>query len=288
VTKSTEHESTAPRVRLRLSSTEMRLILPSLRQITAADCLWNEQGRIVRAAVDPAFYLHDLNTDLYHPAGMKPFWNLLSSLSNLPAQGGRVRVCTFQVAAAAVAVRQTRTAVRHGHLPPFQENHRAVARCLLRKLERYRRRARRLFEKRLGTLAYEASANTWRATVAWVRGAYTWCACRRARGWSFMHRLRRTVVDRCVVLACEGLKRRYVHPPHPAKLRLMVRRALRAARRRKTGFGIRTILTEPIIGGDFLAAYIVKNHAEQLQHFDLATNQSELRERLAQLFPACC
>jgi hypothetical protein len=273
----------APGVRLRLSALEIRLILPALVRIVGANQLWVEQGRSARAAEDPYIYEHVLRTDLYTVVGMRPFIEL-TSLDQLRSTGGRVRLSVFELAAAALAVRQTLRAVQHGHLTAFRKNHQLFAKQLLGKLECYRRRARRLFEKRLGCAAFRAAGKVWRDTITWVRSEFTWCRCKQPSPvWSRMLCSRRTVVDSCVPLAADGLMRCHAYPPPPGELRRMVRSALRSARRRKTGFGIRTILTDPIAGGDFLAAYILKNHGQKLERFDLATNLSALSERIANL-----
>jgi hypothetical protein len=274
--------SSAPSVRLRLSRRDIRLMLPALRRIVAADRLWIEQGRIARAAEDPHFYQQPVRTGLYTTEGMRPFSELLKKMDGRGASV-RIRVTTFELCAGAIAVRQTLKAVRHRHVPAFDDNHRAAAKLVLARLEKFRRRARRLFESRRGVQEYAAAAKLWRNILQWVRSEFLWCKCRRSRGWTRLLRWRRSVVDRCVALAADGLMRRSIHPPSPRELRRLVRRALRSARRRKTGLAIRSIITDPAAGADFLADFAIRNNQERLARFDMSARLSRLRERLAHL-----
>jgi hypothetical protein len=156
------------------------------------------------------------------------------------------------------AARHVRVMIRHGHLKPWLRNHETATDRLVQKLERYRRRARRLYEKHLGVAAYQDAGNVWVDVLAWVHTFYLWCPCNKRGRSSFLRAWYRSVVNRCVELAAEGLlRRRRYQPPH-VQLRGLVRRALRSARRRPSAMPVKLILERPRAGGDFLADFIIR------------------------------
>src|SRR5690349_11270439 len=115
-------------VRLRLSAADITAITPVLRQIMAAE---------ERAG----------STE-----GLAPFRSTISKLSPLDG-GGRVRLDHLELAACTLCVRQLQRDFNHGHRIPFSGWQSHLIR-LLKKLEHYRRRARKVCEKRLGADAY--------------------------------------------------------------------------------------------------------------------------------------
>lgn len=272
--------SNSPRVRLRLSTREIGLILPALRKIVAADVFWTKEGRIARAFEDPDFYQHVSNTKLYSSTGMRPFTEALTRISLVSAAGGRIRFSAHELAACMFSARHTRTMVHHRHVAPWLEDHHALADKLLAKLERYRRRARRRFEEQLGNDRYVTAAKAGRDIMTWIHAEYLWCRCNRLKGTGLMRRWYRKIVDRCCVLAVEGLLRHSVCPPPPAELRGLVRRALRSARRRINAPAVGALWRRPEIGHQFLAEFILRTQGAALRHNDMATRLSRYAERL--------
>jgi hypothetical protein len=266
--------------RLRLSDAHARLILPALRLIVAADSEWQVNHSLVRAGRDFRFYETCLGTTNYDAAGMKPFYETLEKLSKLASSGGRVRFTCYELAACVVAARHVRVSIRHGHLKGWLKDHDVATDCLIGKLERYRRRARRLYEKHLGVEAYREVANVWADTLAWVHTFYLWCPCNKRPRSSFLRAWYRGVVDRCVTLAAEGLLRRCSYPPPEGQLRQMVRKALRSARRNPSGMPPKLIVERPRQGGDYLAEVILRTNGKTLRRFDLSTTQSDRAQRL--------
>ncbi|MGA2373270.1 MAG: hypothetical protein ABSG11_21630 [Candidatus Korobacteraceae bacterium] len=266
-------------VRLRLSALQVGLILPALRLIVAADYQYQTTGGIVRARHDIRFYENRVDTTKYKPAGMKPFADALDKLSALAQRGGRVRLDCYQLAACMIAARHVRVMIRHGHLKPWL-NHEVATDRLVEKLERYRRRARRLYEKHLGVEAYRDAGTTWAYILGWIHTNYLWCGCNRHQRPSFLRAWYRSVVDRCVELAAEGLLRRHRYPPQEDELRKLVRRALRSARRCPSAMPVKLILERPREGGDFLADFILRTSGKELPRCDLSTRQSARAETL--------
>ena len=257
-------------VRLRLSAVQGGLIVPALHVIVAADLQYQTTGGIVRARHDIRFYETPVDTTKYKPAGMKPFSEALDKLSPLAKSGGRVRLDCYQLAACMIAARHVRVMIRHGHLKPWLRNHETATDRLVQKLERYRRRARRLCERHLGVAAYQDAGNVWVDVLAWVHTFYLWCPCNKRGRSSFLRAWYRSVVDRCVTLAAEGLLRKSRYPPPQHQLRKMVRCALRSARRRPSAMPVKLILERPRQGGDFLADFILRTSGRDLQRSDLS------------------
>jgi hypothetical protein len=267
-------------VRLRLSALQVGLILPALRFIVGADQQYQATGAIVRARHDIRFYEKPVDKTKYKPAGTQPFFDALDKLSALPHSGGRIRLSCFELAACMVAARHVRVAVRHGHVKPWLRDHDVPTDRLVKKLDRYRRRAHRLYEKHLGAEAYLDAANTWAYTLGWIHVNYLWCGCNRRQRSSFLRAWYRSVVDRCVALAAEGLLRRSRYPPPEDELRKLVRRALRSARRCWSAPPVRLILDRPQEGAAFLADFILRTAGKDLPRCDLSTRQSARAERL--------
>jgi hypothetical protein len=170
--------------------------------------------------------------------------------------------------------------IRHGHLKPWLRDHEKATDRLVKKLERYRRRARRLYEKHRAVEAYRDASEIWTDTLAWVHTFYLWCPCNKPTRSSFLRAWYRSVVDRCVTLAAEGLLRRHRYPPPKDELRKLVRRALRSARRCPSAMPVKLILERPRQGGDFLADFILKTQGKNLEMCDLSSVQSDRAERL--------
>lgn len=273
----------SPRVRLRLSRKEVRLILPGLRKVVAADRLWIEQRCLTRAAKDPEFWRHNSRIELYDPLALTPFREALTKLSNLGGTGGRVRFDVFQLAGCAFAARYTRTAVRHGHIQSWVQDRSAETKSLLRKLERLRRRGRRRFEARFSSDQYRAAARVWRNVLRWTRDEYLWCKCRRPGPGPSLRRLYCNVLSECCVLAAQGLQQHSVVPPSPPELRKLVRRALRSARRSINGPAVGALWRKPAVGRRFMAEFIIRTYGDKLQWNDLSSRQSRLAERLRSL-----
>jgi hypothetical protein len=270
-------------VRLRFSALQVGLILPALRLIVDADSEWQANRGLVRAGRDYRFYETRLDTTSYSPGGVKPFYEALNKLSALARSGGRVRLSCYQLAACMVAARHVRVLIRHGHLKPWLKNHEQYTDRLLNKLDRYRRRARRLFEKCLGLEAYRDAGNTWAYLLGWIHTNYLWCGCNLAKRSSFLRTWHRSVVDRCVELAADGLLRKSRCPPPEEQLRRMVRSALRSARRCPSAMPVKLILERPRQGGDFLADFVLRTSGRDLRRCDLSTIQSDRAERLESL-----
>jgi hypothetical protein len=119
--------------------------------------------------------------------------------------------------------------------------------------------------------------------LGWIHANYLWCGCNRRQRPSFLRAWYRSVVDRCVTLAAEGLLRRFRCPPTQHQLRRMVRRALRSARRCPSAMPVKLMLERPRQGGDFLADFILRTSGRDLQRSDLSTIQSARAKRLESL-----
>jgi hypothetical protein len=275
-------------VRLRLSALDIGLILPALHFIVYADREWQANRGLVRASRDYRFYETRLDTTSYSPGGMKPFYEALDKLSALARSGGRVRLSYYHLAACMVAARHVRVLIRHGHLEPWLKSHEEATDRLLEKLDRYRRRARRLFEKHLGVEAYGDAGTTWAYILGWIHSNYLWCGCNEPKRSSFLRTWHRSVVDRCVELAAQGLTRKSRYPPSQDQLRKMVRSALRSARRCPSAMPVKLILERPCQGGDFLADFILRTSGRDLRMCDLSSVQSDRAGRLDSLSADPC
>jgi hypothetical protein len=268
--------NTAPRVRLRVSSRQLQLMLPMLALIVARDKAFVTTGylaphlrdRIYQRRVEGAHYT----------AGMTPFYELLRRLSALSPTGGRVRLHQQELASGMFAVRALRTAIRHGHIAGSPTGEQDIDSLLL-KLDRYRRRAKSKFEKRCGADAYHAWQSSWPEVLLFIDKWFLRCNCDDPTGWSNMRRWYRDVVRRATQLAADGLCRRSLIAPESTKLRRLVRRALRAVRRGTT-HTVRHILENPKEGGDVLASFIAKNYGADFEKSDLSTLLSHRSELL--------
>jgi hypothetical protein len=273
--------NTAPRVRLRVSRRELRLILPMLGLIVARDKEFVTTGWLAPNLRDRIHQRRPQAGD-HDSAGMTPFYELLRRLSPLASTGGRVRLHQQELASAMFAVRAMRRAVKHGHIADLPHaNEQGIHRLLL-KLDRYRRRAKLRFEKRSGVEAYYDWQSAWPEVLLFVDHWFLRCDCHEPKGWASMRRWYRDVVRRATELAADGLDRRTLVAPEARTLRWMVRRALRAVRRGTT-HTIRYILENPKDGGDYLAAFLAKNYASYLGKNDLSTRLSECSEILSNL-----
>lgn len=248
------------RVRIRLSKKDITLIAPTFKTIMAAEAEVGSKN------------------------GIAPFRDAWSRLIYQCDKGNRVRLDYREVSACMFAVRHTATQVNHGHLGTWLQNQSQRSQSLLDKLERHRRRARRLFEKRFGAEAYRLERNAWVDVLLWLVQHYLACPCQRHKGWPNLRRWYRTVLDRATALAAEGLLLHKCYPPPTKQLRRMVRHALRSIRRgRAKIIGIRSLLENPDEGADFLAGFLLKTRGDQFRYFDISTVSAEKAERLRAL-----
>lgn len=125
----------APTVRLRLSDQQLKLVLPALRQIVAADRLWRARKALLRAGHDIRFYEKFVDASKYKDDGMEPFHQVLKKLSLLSDSRGRVCLEYLEIAACMKAARETMRMVRHKHLKSWLSDHKAATKELLIKLE---------------------------------------------------------------------------------------------------------------------------------------------------------
>jgi hypothetical protein len=152
--------------------------------------------------------------------------------------GGRLRLASvIECAACALGVRVAMTRDRHGHAPLNIVRIDAASKRLLRRLEAFRKRAKRDVVRRPGADAYKTGAEAWRQHVQWLRDHFLDCGCKRerrqrARGY------RRLLFQRFVDLAPAELVHRRVRLPAEHTLRHYVRLAIRYVRRGRTGLSL--------------------------------------------------
>ena len=135
--------SPAARIALRLSRQEIALCLPSLKRIVAAQAHVKIAGRLI---VPPAkLVFPDWKGDFgeFSPDLFSAFESARAKVKHLTGKTKRVQFDVFEIAALILTARATQTAVRHRHIKLRPRRYKATYQRILRKLERYRQRAKR-------------------------------------------------------------------------------------------------------------------------------------------------
>ena len=222
----------AVRVPMRLSRQEIALCLPSLKRIVAAQAHAKIAGRLTVPAAKIIFPDWKGDGGEFSPDLFSAFESARAKVKHLTGKTKRVRFDVFEIAALILSARATQTAVRHQHIKPRPRRHKAAAQRILRKLERYRQRAKRTFIRARGESDFKDASGRWRRLVRFIRLEFLFCTCQRrllaCPGIATIRKLR-------VREWMEGLKRELPElgrdVPPEKDLRALVRRALRSVRR---------------------------------------------------------
>jgi len=257
--------SVIPGVRLRLTATEALIITRGLFLIQQRHQIFAYTGKTPCCFPYHMFQERHLAVPAGCPFGIS---FLLSAARKMLSNknGGRLSLTGFELAAVLLGVRVTIKYVRHGHVQPTWNHQCDSGKRLIRKLERYRKRAKRLFIRRYGRDAYATAAQEWNQTVRWVRVHYLGCRCVRQRG--FLRKVLRMLVDDGVAVAKVGLAIRQKPVPGAKEMRRLVRLAFAETRRGRHHFGVMEVLNQEF-GKTYLADFIIErrwraDHSEQI------------------------
>ena len=241
---------------LRLSASEIRLIIPGLSRICANRFNWNGLEKSHwstserRASRRPAF---DDQPPAAIPALLK--WKLSAKV----AKTSRLHLDAFELAAGILTVRVTNRLVCHRHIWGWFPNHKATTRRVLNKLGRLRKRAKRAFIRTHGHAAFAERSRHWKQFIRVARSESLSCSCERPLLPTIGTKKRRQQIvafwlDRFQSeLPASGL---IVRPEKG--LRAFARRALRSARRLMRRLGWRAVHGRPGLLSDRIREFVAR------------------------------
>lgn len=217
----------------RLTRSEAELIRPGLLRLIISHRHWQDRGTPL---ISPASF-HSLP----HPADEGEFSAACQAIilhvavvatNSFKAQSRRLHFDPFELAACILGVRATEMMARHGHLEPCPLKYKVRCRRLLKKLERFRKRAKRAYIMVHGGKAYAEASHCWQQYVRFVRTFFLFCTCNRTLLPDVGgRRLRRLIEDQWMQYFREELSFRGLEIPPQTELRGLVKRALRVGRR---------------------------------------------------------
>ncbi len=224
---------TSSRTPLRLARDEAKLIRPDLLRLVAAHRNWQDHGASpVSAArsisiphlIDEGEFSAECQATVLHVA--------VVATHSFKAQSRRLRLDPFELAACILGVRATEMMARHGHLEPRPVRYQVRCHRLLKKLARFRKRAKRAYIRVHGKAAFADASHRWQQHVRFVRAFFLFCTCNRTilpdpAGRTY----RKLIEDQWMKYFREELPARGRKIPSEPKLRGMVKRALRVGRR---------------------------------------------------------
>jgi len=227
--------------------THFRLSLPEIELIrTGLDCVviehraWERHGQDPCSAFRRCFRAMAIDEGEYSPADMGMIVQTLGKLREVPGASKRLHMDAMELAACILGARVTQQRVRHGHVKSWLPDHKAATRALLKKLERLRKRAKRLYIRVHGLVAFQGARHRWQRFVPFVRTYFLFCTCHRPLLPGFRARLiRRLLVEDWMKRFREDFHQQNLPVPPEAALRNVVQRALRMGRRYQRAYGLR-------------------------------------------------
>lgn len=233
---------------IRLPAIDVLLIRQGMA-ILLASRLRVDPSRVNLLRIYPAAKPGEFDPDAEHILA-----DLLRKLNALTGKRRRLQLTAIKLAACILAVRIGATYMRHGHADPVRRNQLGLVGQVLRRLEKYRKRAKRKHICRRGSADYAAVARRWRNMVRWIR-VHLLCRC-GARPASYPQRLLRTIVAECHRHALAGLADAGRTVPD-SLVRKYVRLALRYGRRGRIAFGPASLARRDDYARSYLAEFIL-------------------------------
>lgn len=245
-------------VPLRLSGTQVQLILPGLAHLINAHDVRGVFGQVAEHDPELRWPRPGYDGGQYDDGAMAFLIDAHRALLRLGPSGGRLRLHHFQIAALAFAARITARRLRHGHLAPWRPDWSSAHARLLRRLEVLAKRSRRSYLKAGGQQAYDAAHARWLRHLRWVRTHLLHCGCGKPPCGG-MRKYHQRVVSTCADRLRAGLIKRACCPPDDPQLRRLVRRALAAIRRgRAPGLSVRALLQNASQAEAHLAGFVLE------------------------------
>ncbi len=245
-----------PRVSLRLSPLQLNAIRPGLLLIIHR----------YQATLDTGEYHYSYPYYLHPRPGFDfgefdpDFMNIVRDLGNRfpsgPGCSWRLQLNAIELAICIFAARITAKQRRHGHLAAAQTKSAPLTR-LVRTLERHRKRALRLIPAEV----FRDYSRRWRRLLQWIRVHLLFCGCQKVPYRS--NRQYKMVLQDCTFQARAGLLARQVPVPDDARLRALVRQALRYVRRDRTDFGIRQLITNHQLARNYFSEFIINRETKR-------------------------
>ena len=232
-----------PNVPLRFSQPEIRWILIGLHPVVCAYAGAKKFGTLKYSGffrVRPD--LRPMHGEFHQPLMdrlLRLYW-VLRNWSENPAKTHRAHLDAIDLEMMALGTRLAGTQVLHGHATSPCARPKQTAKRLLRKIERLRRRAARLWKGSTSGNLYKAMQARWHNFVNWVRGDAVYCRCNRPPIMS-AHRRRKAALNSCERVAKQLIQEMGLEMPTPGELRRLVRLFTRYARRGRLAVGFRDI-----------------------------------------------
>jgi hypothetical protein len=154
--------------------------------------------------------------------------------------------------------------VRHGHFKTYVKDLARRSQRLIKKFEKYRKRAKQFFISEFGAECYQAKRSEWQAFVRWLRIHFCQCLCLLRHKHPRITFLRKQVATFVEWTRAELQDRGDKIPPQP-ELRRLVRQALRYVRRARRGFKVSHLLNNKVFASAHFANYVNLSLEKQRQ-----------------------
>lgn len=219
---------------IRLTRREARLIWVGLARIIAEYKFWQANGPGLHTHTAVALMYAGFDKGVFDPASMAALDSARGKAVAVTAATKRCRMDARELAACILGVRLCAAWVRHGHITAWLPNHAAASRKLLRKLERHRKRAKRLHVRQLGAASFAQPNHDWRRFVRWLRVHVLHCS--HGRPFFPEHvrnrsRLRKLIVRGWVAFAKDYLTWLEIPLPSNQELERLAKDGMRHGRR---------------------------------------------------------
>jgi hypothetical protein len=202
--------------------------------------------------------------------------SLRSKLIDNAFRASKIRLDHMLLLIAGLALR-----IAPGHL-----SSKGVKAKLERKLERYRKRAKRSFIKRVGDESYDQEMLAWKSTRNWLRFNVL---SHRVPSRPLVRQLHREQRDRICLMAKSVIAERCVQPLDPGTLDHMVTLAIDELRRdRHPGLSVRKLISNPDLAHEFLFTFIKKRVPSMQIRFEFLTKCEQWSIRSKQFEQALC
>ncbi len=259
-----------PETKLRLTSAQITLIATGLRVVTQAP---STAGRPLLPA---QFSRHLRPTPKPEPDAVAKLVEAANKLGGHCAPRSRLRADVFTLAAWILGVRTFHMLCRHGHRVAGKQ-HLGAVRTLLKRLENYRKRAKRRFVSVHGAEDYRVLERRWLICLRWVRAQLLYPYYAQPHS-SIIYRRRKERLRLAVEIVRQGLASRGCTVPEARELRRRVRRGLRSMQR--SGPGSNRVFDDPLRAERYLLRFLLRRFPG-LQPQELATNDVEPPTALA-------
>ena len=240
-----------PTERISLNNREAAVGLSGLNRIVNEFATLQFSSRRAPDITNP-WLKHKLQPRILAPGIYESILSLRNRLAAVAGEKrGKFRLTAIEYAILAFAVRVARRHCQAG-----------TTTSLERKLEIYRKRAKRKAIARLGHPAYESAAQSWLYSSRWIR--FNLLPLPSARPRSGKLSLRREQYNLLVRLAKEALTERCTQLPSDDLLSKFVKLAISETRRRRhPGVKVRELAANPAEGRRFLFDFIKKRMEER-------------------------